>query len=1736
MEKLLLTLSTSFITFSAREKRMLFDDIEGPPAPDAAEGEPEPAADEPAAPAGDPEKAYEGLQAKMKEYEGKTDGHTADFARKVQELKAHIDTKVKAEAVKEVAEDKKAEMLKTLGDLAEKAESLEKHDKALHSLNERGEKFKGKPDKTVVDTWVSATLGGTVEKLEPAQKAAVVAAVEANFSKIGEEIVAKIKAAELGKVDITADDASTLLTGQTATIDALLTEVPADFTALLTSPSKFPKANQSVLQSREYLAAVTMLFDKAKAAEFIDKDKIVAGGECAKAQEKFKSDIDAWLKNPKGLVSKGSALTKAVQEHQNAIILAHAFDKLNTPEYKEQADALRTALKVKPNEKLTLKHLKDLSQDYASGAFKGKADINAAAQAVLDVVSKEGIKVDVTIEGEADAQSVNISASNQELYEALDKAAKAIEADPTLQSDPTIAAHLANIKAYSAAPDKLAYLQGLDPAAKESLTGAGGALNTLLAYTRPQTMLNTGSLAKYTTDLGIGLNLQLTAHEKGVGKDKRRAGLSFAPQGAGTRALAGALNNAPVAPAAPVGPTSAPEVIQARSDFDKMLRGETLIEGKKLEDIQRSAQAEVARATALDDSLKTQPHKDLQLVVETLIGEVATAARVDVNAMTTEADIKRAIDTLRAKAKELRDKALELKGLNDGAERVPDPSVLNTTATLEFPTVNPGQKFMLGGHEFEFTGSGYVVDGEKHPLTQQEVKIIAGMERPDDAFIKSKTTVNYLKGDKGPQELNFDHSTDIVTAAYVEGGSRIEVSYNLQTGEKKVELKTGNLSDLLEPDETSPSGRKTFSKAAIEQALKDGLDIASLTVEYDDSEKALKEHLVKGEWRQALELLADGAPAEMGLIAQCVSKLEGNLGTVNRAKLDKLIPHLKLIVEGYNANILNFTTYNSLKVLNNGQDLSGDILSAFIDHKNFFTDTLIDLIQITANQSNDLVVEKYVTEAFDDTLAEAVNIAAIANFKGDLTKVSSDVYNYVFTNYQKFVDQGHEAKAKTVLETALKTTDVTGTDADYEAKFNKLLGSAYPIDTNGLLPQLGDEVWAKYMTAKGVTELMGTQVEQALPVGSVEAGKFVETMVVKYGLSIGTVDSTNLTAAKQILEALNKSVHPKVAILKEELIAAILAVPNNNLNEAPDAKQARIDALYAVAINPHAKPEERIPAILSFVEAGGIYAAETPRTAQSAANFKEALKGHLATIYYGQEKYGNIAPDYTRNLPEEQQKFVDAYIKVQGGTALDETEMKALLGNAEKIGAKALYTLANEAAMSESHKFRIYKAIGMPGKAEEILASITDAAEKAFFEAVLITDKKYKDMSPDEQKAVKEKLETAYKGITAGSTSETLQIEIAEQLFELSEHSDTMSRIAILQLLDSAAGSTNGFLNDLADKPLHAATGTGSLAPSQLSENDLWMRAKVMRAKIEKGQCDMDPSLSITDFCKPDELLKDITTYVEAKTANVQGYKLDKDLVDTIKSLYPDKDSVPATDRGTYSELMVRMAKESGDNTYITATKIDIADLTTDEAKAYVHTSKGEWLAAAMLTSDDPSTPADEKMVAMDLAEQFAVSPAEFTTLANEYEKILTSAAQLKALELYTTLGQFNKVKDLFVKSPSILSDGEIRAKLNELPADRGTLAIEVEVEKGWHAEALARFKANPTAAITIDALNAGIAGSAYSVDDVIDGIKAAERKVTGAQADLDAFYTTNVAPKIGSHVWSTTEEENIKKSLKQTP
>ncbi len=1036
---------------------------------------------------------------------------------------------------------------------------------------------------------------------------------------------------------------------------------------------------------------------------------------------------------------------------------------------------------------------------------------------------------------------------------------------------------------------------------------------------------------------------------------------------------------------------------------------------------------------------------------------------------------------------------------------VPPEAPASTVGALT-PSTEPGKPLEFNGTEYKMEGGKYKLKNWDRPLDKDEFDIVVGKEFPSEDFMKGKLKMDFIKADL--TDIKFDRSNNQFTGKYGDATNNFTVEYYISSGRSSKNALTGALAPLLTDDAKKPDNLLV----TIEKLEKAGFSLSDLSSLQDIAKgDAIKEALTSGDLIKAIELLADQSTLNIPLIAEVLSDGdldEATLQSVNRAKLDKLKPELDEIIAKFTWSI-DENQYKEFKVIN-GADLTGDALAAVLKHPQLKNEAILILTDVTANQTNAELAKLYFDKAFDKTKTGDTNINLLAAYPEDLGTLAPTIFNFILdaANYDKVKTKLTEPKLKLALESYLKNADEKkGLPLNYQAVFEKLYDK-YPVDAAAI----DSNIWAKYIASNSATgNLMVTKIDEIHAAGSAEGGKFIDSLMKVFSnIGVGTIAATDVAKAKTILGFLQLSTDPQAAILAQKFITEIKKVEPTITDKVDTAK---IDALYQFALNNANDASQRIAALKSF-QTGGAFEAYTP-AGKAPANFKEEVSKALASVYYSEGFFDDISSEnLTDKLPGEPKSFMEAFAKVHAGTDLTEAEVKNLLGKADKIGAKALYALAELTdgaaspvySMSQSHRFRILNAIGLKGKADEIVTTITEPAEKAFFEHLLRTNKKYKEMTAPEKEAARTQLTKAFDAAVATTDPATV-IEIAEQMKELGDHVTQPEAQALLAKLDTKGSA----FDKLADKPIDAATPADAAAKlEQDRSNDLIMRAKILRAKIEMKQCELDPSKAIKDFCEPQALITDVDSYITGKSTD-KTYKLEKDMVDTLRTLNPDPTKItdPAQKKA-FSNIMVRMAKESGDKTYLE--KIDAADLVDPNVKADFHELNGNALEASKTRTDNPDTPANEKLELLAKAATEAKNDAEKEAVAAEYVALGTEPEVLKGVDIYLSTKNYAKVKEILapMAGTSKVTDGAAKAVLSRIPADFDHVKMEIAIAKSWYKEILSIFDKNTATSVGIGVVNNGITDTTpnkITAKEFVDIIAKGKRTVDGAQADLDAFY-----------------------------
>lgn len=1314
------------------------------------------------------------------------------------------------------------------------------------------------------------------------------------------------------------------------------------------------------------------------------------------------------------------------------------------------------------------------------------------------------------VEGGADATKYDLSkvrknpdgSVDTEYYkkmgETADRMLRELATHPYVQANDAV---IREIIAKSADPAQWATYSN-DPAKRTMLEDPNGPLNFILAYQRTEDGAGTFDDPTSLRNLeGISKSVYISTQE-GVDKRYFLVASWAAAHPEITANPNGARPGIPQAPAAaPVAPPVAPEVAQARQE---MIDQKTLVD---------DALAEAQ--TILDMTTPSRTHQldALESEVDTLKTALEQVSNVDPNSLTTEAEIRAKMAEINTALQALISKVAELKALKERLGALPAATAAPTSADFEIPTVAAGEKFFVNGEEYKFDGTNYfhTATGGRHPLTREDVLVMVGKERPTDAYMKAKTTIDFLVGE--PQD--FEYASWGIIAKYIvsEGGTNheIRVRYSISTGETTLILGPGSDLNKLFQHEADGTVKPEF----IARAMALGLDVGTLNLDAADPLKAAHEFIKVGKWKEAVESLIDNNITEIALITRCLENLEGaGITTVDTTKLAKLKLSLPQIASSYEKNI----TDRSLAVFEaiGGEVSDPDVLIALANSDQITASALYPLIVIGNNAENPDLANSYL-EVFDPSIDFAKNALAIASATADFSKHTT-IVDYLIAEYDRFKTADLEHVAHDAIAKYLESGE---NDTTYVLAFEKLYPTSADIATaigNGAITA---EIWSNYHR-RATSGLLATNLTDIFDPNDPQAVIFLDSLLADSARTLEPITTSNVDTAKEkLLPILSASANPNALVLTQQLVEGIHAV-DTTFTETPDKKADRIAALYDLITNPDTTidPEDRISAIKAF-RTGGVFAGDVP-TGEARATFQEKLSGHLAAAYYSAEKYEEIIREglESKLTEEPQKKYIEAYKVLQGGSQLSEEQIKYLIDNADKIGAKALNQLTNISVagsgriMSPSHMFRIYRAINMPGLARDILTGITEPAEQKFFTAILETDKAYHEMDDAQREKVKDLLAEAFDAITTGPSGTDLgvRVQIFEQLYELSTSSATSTdlRNSIWTLLDNP---TKG-LNTLASEAL-------SRTAPPTDRDKMILAAKLIRAKVEGEQCEADPTLTLTS-CNPDELVEDTYDYLNAVGFDKASPTELAEIANTLRLITADPTTITNADvKKHYSEIAVAYAvKNPADTDYrafVTA-KINPNDLTQPDRQADYYELSGKYLEAAQKRTD-----VDKKKALLDQAQAAAGTDiGKLDSVATEFAALGDKDSQLKAVDIYfliNTPAATTKGLDI-LKTSTVISQGDLEAKINQVLASRPDLAekmVDVYATKTLYGKAYEVFKAHSGAVIGVSVLENGLTASAFDVANLVstllDGRAAGGALVVnGTPAELQAFFTAHLA------------------------
>ncbi len=1685
----------SSITQTIKEKRLMFKD-EPPAAPAMPEAQKEVNKELTGKDVALPEK-WEEADAASDKFLGKVKVWLAD-ANQSEEFKSAVKAaidgkgglKEKYNAIKwDKIEQKDVAAFKLkIQEISTQLEKQAQLDAVKKALLEKKKGFEGEKLTSAKDALAKAKMD-TITNIPEGMKVIVKAAILKGLDGVEKEITLAISGIE------------SQLKGKEPKIDeinAAMAKIPADATALLANRTGYPDANKMVLEVDEYCAAVTIVCTENARYPFLEGKTVHA--KTQKCIDTWNEKFKGWM-DKLGTMPKQDKLVEAIKKAQTEVILTQVVNTMDAAKQEE----LRTALKLPKGAEITPEKISSFFQKYASFEFTGAEAKSQVAELLAKAIQDQKLDVGITIEGGADSEAIGLTAANKPKIIELAASAKRIQAAlATIGTTPQLARYQAEITALAGAADPYAFVQtecAASPAAKEKWLGGGGVLNTLLAFRRSENIAgnaDTSSLFKGTYILGVN-----PATAGGNKQANRYSQVSFLPKGSQLCASTTAV--ATGAPAA--GPTGNPAQIEAAN----LAREKASLEAKKSEITTTTIPQVEATIKDIEGNIKVstvQRIKDQIVATNAKIAEIKAKIAEDESTLDSTG-IKAKADLLTTKQAELLAEEQKLKEIRD----------LLLGAIITAPTGAPGSTGELfDGRKFEVDATGnYLIDGNDHPLTKEEFDIVTGVNRPTEAYKKDKTKLTYVKTGIDPT-ISYDPATKVISGEYSDGTNKLNITYDIKTGERKVTL-TGSLRPLLPTDDIEASKR-----AVIEAALMDGVSLTGLNVAVDtDPEetaaKTLKEYLIAGNYKEAIKLLVAESSPKYDLITKCVENLTAdiNSGTIDSTPLK---PMLGEIISKYNQSI-TVDIYTKVFKKINGGDLTGALAEQLAAHKKLDTAVLVELIKVPGTPPNAesatiaaLYIEKNFTPA--PGVDNPTNIKAINAYTGKI-KVDA-VIAFIIANYAGNFDT---PAFKPRLQDVFKEADKSAPTANFKTLFEKLYPSALDITTKLIAaspdgvdsPEEGAKVWAKYLKSKSVTELMKSGFGNLFTAGSTEAVTFVDTFLDMYpGTTLGTVNAGNKAEAQNILARMSASTNPKAVQFTSELIAAIkaLAVPPATVDTAVTAieaqEQTRIEGVLAVAMGtstPAASYEKQAAAIKMFIGTGVYVAKDVTGNPQGVVR-EDNLKGKLAKLHFDNGKYAEIVTDGVKDnlvVPEQKEfmKYFDA------PATLDETGMKYLVDNKDKITPKAIYALAGKVT-DNSQKLRLYRAIGLEEKAAEVLSGVTDPAEKILLQAQMdLITKRYKEMTPAEQAKVKAELIKAYKAIAAAvapaagapgtpGTSDSIRMRIVEQLFELSEHIGTggvrnaLQAKEILDLLDTEALDPSGLghLNTLGDKAL---SGTSPLSDVDI----LILRAKELRALIELTKLKDDPSCGGA-YCNIDHIVTDLDAYNTALGTN----PIETKYADQLLALYKDPAFTGTlTKKAEFGRIMLQAAKQTNDEKYlvernasgaITKEYVKEADLTTPKEKTNYYTVMKNFLKAAEYETDNA------KKIAL-IKQAPTTTPAEQTRVAEAYEKIATPEAQEEAFNVYKAQNNYVKIKEILSRpsaDPKSIPDGRAETlikSLTDLP-----VKVEIATARGFKKVAFEAFKNAAGSQVDITML---VDANAPAPVEILNALKLNERTIT---------------------------------------
>jgi hypothetical protein len=1716
MENLQTTLFKS-ITKIAKESRLVFMAPKKPaPKPKGKVLKPKGAAK--GAPTGKPAPKApltpDTLKAKVKEKVDKLKammkgGHTPEF-------KAQIKTYInKLElSLKGVLKDKKIDAKENgkftleIKITIKRAEVAQKLDKIKKTLNDAA--FKKAKDAMVAK--ILATVPGKYAKLKPV--------IEASIRKSLGEVQSQIQKilGNLGrKIDGAGDKG---LAAITKTLSGLPKTMPTSINDFLKVVGKYPRINKMLLEVLEYLEALKHVFDKKLMTVFLGKCSISTG--CGKALGAWLKTVEGWAKS--GNIPKGKALVDAVLKAQTKIIMSQVFDllKKHGPKILE---ALKKALKKIPGalkgKEINIDVILKFLQNYASFSNTGAEAKRKIAQLLAKAISfvttkiKTPLKIDMVVEGGADSQPITLSRSLVKRYEGLQGVAKRlfthVKRGKGLRKLPQIKQYGSELTAFKNADDVYKFLMkktknGTDKAAMEKWLGGGGVLNTLLFISRSEDMSGKlGSAGNLFAHKDCKVGGYATSSGRPKGKD-RFSRVSFLAKNSKLRqsSVPGKPTKVPQTPAQ----IEAAKLAAAKAEY-------------------AAAKAKAGRAiTSAKGSVKAvNDDPKLDKANPQLKGKIA-AIEDKIKAVKAETG-----KALPAKASEIKARTAKLKKLIGELNKLEADlnklkvSLLAAKVPTKLPKVKPGKKGEYLGFKYKKSADGkrFIINGTTHELSEYEFKVVVGVERPSEKYKKGKIDATYVRKDiKRPTTLSYDPDTKIVTGTYEypAGSNKLTVTYNIKTGVRTAKLDTGADLRKLLPKDAKAAAKKDLIKAA----LKDGLAIDAVEVVDDPAEaslKTIKEHLVNGRWMDGLKLLIDQPKKDIALITRCVEKLAIPGTDWTLIDTTKTKPLVVKIIEDYRRNF-TAVDFASLAELNGGT-ASAKMFAAIINSKKLTAGP--DRNRVIAGgamlyPTDKTVAKAYIEEAFGtggSLVTDDNKIKAIKAYAGDWAKAKPAVLKFIVDNYTGKFDT---AKFKLKIHEYLAAEDPKTLTGEYDKAFKLIYPNPTAIQTLATKKK-GAEVWAKHE----FNELMDSDVDKLFTAGDKNIIKFVDTLANLFTATVGTITVANKIKAENILKRIEGSKNPKTLVLVEALITGLTALPGGL---SPDADaiekkvQKRLKDTFDVATGAKkASYENRVQALTMFISGeyknkivNGVPAA---KGAQGSARDKY-MKGLLAGVHYDEEKLGNppLTVGLIAELPKERKEFVEY---CQDPATLDEPGMKMILGNRNKIGVEAIRTLANHLSNGyEANALRLYKAIGMKEAAAEMLSGVTDDAEKGLLKTLLDhVDKRYKDMTPDQRKKVREGLAKAYDDITSGTTSDDIQMRIIEQMFELQAHMTGRGKTQLLKLLDR--GGADGYLNALAD-PTYTAPATGTKpTPAQV----ILLRAKELRAKVELDQVKANPaSIARSNM---NQLAKDLDVYQAAL-----GKKpLDKSHVDTLKKIYIKKHAdLTTANKKAFARVMLKAAEAHKDPKYLVggygnaSIDIQVGDLSTGDEKVRYYKIQKQYLKAADHEADN------DKRVK--LIEKSKKAPKD---IAEAYEKVETVEGQYRAAKIYIK-ENISKAKAILSRTAPVgtkpfIPKGRAETLIKTMP--KGNAKIEAATARGLKKVAYKTFRDTPGSKIDVSMLSGA---GAPTAKEVLHTLKKAKRKVEPVGTNT-AKTTLLTAVKAVSPDWDTlnpTQQDNIEKGL----